>query len=179
MKLHLGCGKRNFGDDWYHVDSERFDHVSDHDIFNLSIPDKSADLIYSSHMIEYLDREDVNLLLQSWAKKLKSGGTLRLAVPDFESMSKLYSSGKIKLRDILGPLYGKMTSDGKTIYHRTVYDLESLREVLEQNGFKNVRRYDWRVTEHANFDDHSQAYFPKMDKENGTLISLNVECEKI
>lgn len=179
MKLHLGCGKRNFGDGWYHVDSERFDHVSDHDIFNLSISDESADLIYSSHVIEYLDREKVNLLLQSWAKKLKSGGTLRLAVPDFESMSKLYSSGEIKLRDILGPLYGKMTSDGKLIYHQTVYDLESLREVLEQNGFKNVRRYDWKVTEHANFDDHSQAYLPKMDKENGTLISLNVECEKI
>ena len=45
-------------------------------------------------------------------------------------------------------------------------------------GFKNVERYDWRETEHAEFDDHSQAYLPHMDKENGTLISLNVECTK-
>ena len=45
-------------------------------------------------------------------------------------------------------------------------------------GFKDIKRYDWRETEHAEFDDHSQAYLPHMDKENGTLISLNVECTK-
>jgi hypothetical protein len=28
------------------------------------------------------------------------------------------------------------------------------------------------------FDDHSQAYIPHMDKENGTLISLNIETIK-
>jgi hypothetical protein len=28
------------------------------------------------------------------------------------------------------------------------------------------------------FDDHSQAYLPHMDKENGTLISLNIEAVK-
>jgi len=27
-------------------------------------------------------------------------------------------------------------------------------------------------------DDYSQAYVPHMDKENGILISLNVECHK-
>ena len=43
---------------------------------------------------------------------------------------------------------------------------------------KDVKRYDWRDTEHAEFDDHSQAYLPHMDKENGTLISLNIEAVK-
>jgi len=42
-----------------------------------------------------------------------------------------------------------------------------------------VRRYDWRQTLHKDHDDHSQAYIPHMDKENGRLISLNVEAEKI
>jgi len=27
-------------------------------------------------------------------------------------------------------------------------------------------------------DDHSQAYLPHMDKENGILISLNIEATK-
>ncbi|HAI38830.1 MAG TPA: methyltransferase, partial [Maribacter sp.] len=40
-------------------------------------------------------------------------------------------------------------------------------------------KYDWRQTEHAKFDDHSQAYIPHMDKENGTLISLNIEAVKL
>ena len=28
------------------------------------------------------------------------------------------------------------------------------------------------------FDDHSQAYFPHMNKENGIHVSLNLECDK-
>ena len=43
-------------------------------------------------------------------------------------------------------------------------------------GFARVRRWDWRATEHAGIDDYSQAYLPHMDKENGTLVSLNLEA---
>jgi hypothetical protein len=59
-----------------------------------------------------------------------------------------------------------------------VYDYESLESILKESNFVNVSRYDWRETEHAHHDDHSQAYIPHMDKENGTLISLNVEAFK-
>ena len=50
--------------------------------------------------------------------------------------------------------------------------------MLKCLGIQSVKRYDWRETEHAEFDDHSQAYIPHMDKENGTLISLNIEGVK-
>ena len=65
------------------------------------------------------------------------------------------------------------------IYHKTVWNFTLLSEFLESNGFSNVRRYDWRKTIHKDYDDHSQAYYPHMDKENGILISLNVEATKI
>lgn len=68
--------------------------------------------------------------------------------------------------------------NGENIYHKTIYDFDSLKKLLMSVGFKNVDRYDWRKTSHSKFDDHSQAYLPHMDKENGTLISLNVECVK-
>ena len=66
----------------------------------------------------------------------------------------------------------------ETIYHKTAYDHTSLRNLLYNVGFIAVRHWDWRKTEHSQFDDHSQAYIPHMDKENGTLISLNVEAVK-
>ena len=66
-----------------------------------------------------------------------------------------------------------------TLYHKTCYDFNSLKNLLEENGFKNVVLYDWRETDHSEFDDHSQAYFPHMDKKNGLLVSLNIECKKI
>lgn len=65
------------------------------------------------------------------------------------------------------------------IYHKNVWNFTLLSEFLESNGFSDVRRYDWRQTIHKDYDDHSQAYYPHMDKENGILISLNVEATKI
>ena len=100
-----------------------------------------------------------------------------MAVPDFEAMVGLYINGH-KLDKFLGPIFGKMKMGSNTIYHKTVYDYTSLKSLLKSCGFNNVREYDWRETEHGKFDDHSQAYIPHMDKENGVLISLNVECTK-
>ena len=93
-------------------------------------------------------------------------------------MAKLYVSGECKLSNIVGPLYGKMPMGDVTIYHKTTYDFLELESILESLMFKQVSRYDWRDTEHAHIDDHSQAYIPHMDKENGNLISLNIEAIK-
>ena len=55
-----------------------------------------------------------------------------------------------------------------------------LRGGLEEAGFGNVRRYDWRETNigKAGIDDYIQAYLPHMDKENRRLMALNVEADK-
>ena len=78
----------------------------------------------------------------------------------------------------MGPLYGKMKMGDKLIYHKTVFDFKSLKKILEDIGMKDISIYDWRKTEHAKFDDHSQAYLPHFDKEKGILMSLNVESKK-
>jgi len=178
VKVNIGCGWRNFGEDWHHVDGGDYDHLDSHDIFNLPFEDDSVDLLYASHVIEYFNREEIITILEKWKRKLKPGGILRLAVPNFGIMNKLYIEGNYPLDSFLGPLYGQMAMGNETIYHRTVYDFISLKSTLENVGFSNVKEWDWRTTEHSHFDDHSQAYLPKMDKENGTLISLNVEAKK-
>ena len=66
----------------------------------------------------------------------------------------------------------------KFIYHKTIFDFKSLYKLLFDVGMRNIDKYDWSKTEHSKFDDHSQAFLPHMDKQNGTLISLNVECVK-
>jgi predicted SAM-dependent methyltransferase len=178
IKLHLGCGWRNFGKDWVHIDGGDYDHLNDYDITRLNFDNNTVDLIYASHVLEYFDRKEAELVLKEWYRVLKPNGILRVAVPDFESMVNLYCYKAYSLEEFLGPLYGKMEMGDKTIYHKTTYDFNSLSDLLEQCGFLNVETYDWRETEHASFDDHSQAYKPHMDKESGTLISLNVEATK-
>lgn len=180
MKLHLGCGKRDFGLEWVHADCGNYPHIQFQDITSLPYEDNTCDTIYASHVIEYFDREAIFDVLKEWCRVLKPGCIIRLAVPDFEAMTRLYQLGKMPIEMFLGPLYGKMQPSGcKAIYHKTVYDFSSLESLLKTVGFDNVRPYDWRQTEHGHIDDHSQAYIPHMDKMNGTLISLNVEGTKV
>ena len=178
MKLNIGCGWREFGKDWVHIDGGDYEHLDSDDIYLNDYKENSVDLIYASHVIEYFDREEVVPLLEGWRKVLKPNGVMRLAVPDFEVYANLYSSGEYPLDNFLGVLYGKMPMGDETIYHKTVYDFDSLKTLLESIGMREVKKYNWEDTEHSQFDDHSQAYLPHMDKENGTLMSLNVECIK-
>lgn len=182
LRLHLGCGKRYFPG-FVHVDLDDFPHIDyRHDISRLPMfENDSADLIYSCGAFVYFDRIQAPAVLEEWRRVLKPGGILRLAVPDFEVLTHLY----LKTHDLasfIGPLFGRWpisTEHGEQVlYQKTTYDFESLRRVLESAGFPNVRRYDWRTTEHSDIDDYSQAYIPHMDKEHGTLISLNVEASK-
>jgi ubiquinone/menaquinone biosynthesis C-methylase UbiE len=141
------------------------------------MPD-TVDLIYASHVLEYFDREEIKDVIYEWYRVLKPGGRLRLAVPNFAEMAHLYVKQNYPLESFLGPMYGKMKMDGKTIYHKTAYDFTSLAKLVTDTGFCYPAIYDWRDTEHAGIDDHSQAYLPHMDKENGILISLNIETVK-
>lgn len=179
LKLHVGCGKR-FIPGFIHIDQVAFAHVEHvQDIRRLSnFADNSASLIYACQVIEYFDREEVIGILADWRRVLAPGGILRLSVPNFAVICKLYQNG-IPLDKFLGTLYGRI-ADGKHgfVYHRTTYDEPSLRALLASLRFSDIRLWDWRKTEHADVDDFSQAYFPHMDKEQGILFNLNMQANK-
>jgi predicted SAM-dependent methyltransferase len=176
MKLHLGCGKR-YIPGFIHIDVVEYDHI-DHicSIDNLSfIEDESVELIYNCHVLEHFKRQDVNKVLREWYRVLKKDGILRTSVPDFEKLVEVYNKYK-DLKMIIGPLFGRM--DYLYNIHYNVFDFKTLEEELKKAGFRKVYRYNWKDTIHKDYDDYSQAYIPHMDKENGILLSLNVEAIK-
>ena len=176
MKLHLGCGNK-FIPGFFHIDgfdAPHIDHVCS--IENLSfIEDDSVELIYSSHVLEHFKRARLPEVLKEWHRVLMPGGLIRIAVPDFESIVNVYNKYK-DLSLIIGPLYGGQNY----LYniHYNTFDFESMKKYLEDCGFSEIKKYDWRLTEHSEIDDFSQSYIPHMDKENGILISLNLEAKK-
>ena len=182
IKLHLGCGKR-YLPGYTHIDLSDYPHI-DHRCSVDQLPmfeDESVDLIYASHVLEYFSDQESVVVLQEWRKKLKTGGILRLAVPNFEALCHKYFWG-CDIKYISGPILGIWeVSPGKTIQHKCLYDYEKLKCRLKDCGFPSVYFWDWKqvfVGALANFDDYSQAYLPHMHKEDGVLISLNVEAVK-
>ena len=183
MKLHLGCWKRHIRG-FIHIDLCDMPHIDfkssiDHLPF---ISDSSVELIYCSHALEYFDRFEAKRVLSEWLRTLAPGGEIRLAVPNFSALVELYRiSGSVD--KILGPMFGRMeinadAANPTVIYHKTAYDEKSLRETLLDAGFIDPCLWDWRLTDHANVDDHSQAYFPHMLKEGGLHLSLNMAAFK-
>ena len=177
MNLHLGCGKR-YIPGYIHIDAVDYPHV-DHisTIDNLSfIGDNSVDIIYTCHVLEHFKRREVSRVLGEWERVLKPGGVLRISVPDFASLCEIYQKFDNQLNLVIGALFGRQ--DYLYNIHYNIFDFQSLKQALEDVGFIEVHRYDWRKTDHAEIDDYSQAYVPHMDKENGIQVSLNIECIK-
>ena len=110
MKLHLGCGKRDLGKGWVHIDKGDYPHLHSHNIEKLPFEDGSCSDIYASHVLEYFDGEQVVDVLTEWYRVLDVNGVLRIAVPDFDSMAYLYLNGK----------YGAKTDLMAFIVHYTV-----------------------------------------------------------
>jgi len=176
LKLHLGCGNKCIPG-WYHIDVIPFPHVDlCHEIDNLPmIEDNSVEVIYCCHVLEHFLRRDVVRVLLEWHRILQPGGTLRISVPNFAVLSSIYQNTN-NLDAVIGPLFGRQNYLYN--FHYSAFDYNSLKGLLEGTGFKGIQLYDWRKTEHAAIDDYSQAYYPHMDKENGVLISLNMEAIK-
>jgi predicted SAM-dependent methyltransferase len=177
MKLHLGCGWRELPG-YVHVDIARHPHIDHvHDIGQLPMfDDDSADIIYCCHAFEYFDRNDGLSAMIEWKRVLKPGGVLRLSVPDFAALITAYCGFGLKC--IMGPLFGRMgiPNTDEFIYHKTVYDSSSLKNMFSTAGFVSVREWDshWEYPDH---DDFSKAYIPHMDR-TGIQISLNMEAIK-
>lgn len=178
MKLHLGCGPR-YIPGFVHVDAQPAPHV---DIVapveHLPLDSASASLIYASHILEHFDRHTYKAVLAEWFRVLKPGGIFRLAVPDFAACAAIYyESG---LADGLSGLIGLIVGGQRDSYdyHKMVFDEDFLRRVLLEIGYREVRRWNWRETEHTDIDDYSQAYIPHLRKEDGRLMSLNLEAVK-
>ncbi len=178
MKLHIGCGFRNLPG-YKHFDIRKLDEHIDYvgSAQDLSqFPDGSIEEIYACHLLEHFGRNQVNEVLKEWYRVICPGnGQIRIAVPDFGAVVEEYRNTH-DLFPLLGLLYGGQDYDFN--FHYVTFDFDSLRKRLEDVGFVDVRRYDWKEFLPKEYDDCSRAYLPHMDFENGRLMSLNVVARK-
>jgi ubiquinone/menaquinone biosynthesis C-methylase UbiE len=144
----------------------------------LPMDDNTVSLIYASHVLEHFGRYAYKDVLKEWFRVLQSGGILRLSVPDFAVCAAIYYEKGLEdgLSGLVGLIIGGQRNEHD--FHKMIFDEEYLSSDLLAIGFSEVRRWDWRSTEHTGVDDYSQAYLPHLHKENGRLMSLNIEAVK-
>ena len=90
-RLNLGCGRR-FHPDWENVDfSSTGPGVRAYDLRKgIPYPDAAFDVVYHSHLLEHFPKESAPVFLRECYRVLKPGGVIRIAVPDLETIVRLY-----------------------------------------------------------------------------------------
>jgi predicted SAM-dependent methyltransferase len=89
--LNLGCGSR-FHPCWDNLDFQSTaTAVRAHDLRKgIPYPDAAFDVVYHSHVLEHFPKQDAPRFLRECYRVLKPGGVIRVAVPDLESIARLY-----------------------------------------------------------------------------------------
>lgn len=128
MRLNLGCGVHELAD-YVNLDRKRGQEA-----FPLDYPDGSVEEIRASHVLEHFSHRDTYAVLKHWFTKLRPGGRLRLAVPDFEWITKHYLAGKPI--NVLGYVMGG--HDDADDWHGAIFDREALTDLLITVGFERI-----------------------------------------
>ena len=111
----------------------------------LPIQDQSVDVLYSSHMLEHLDRIEVILFLKEAFRVLRPGGIIRVAVPDIQIQVAQYNEfydadSFIESTHMCVPRPRSISQRLRlllvgTRHHQWMYDGASLISLLQKNGF--------------------------------------------
>ena len=137
MKIRLNLGSGEIPLAGY----ENLDRKNGKEVYPLvSYADNSVDEIRASHILEHFGRLDTFKVLQNWASKLKIGGVLKVAVPDFSIIADQYVKGNKDPRFDVGGFIcgGQVDADD---YHKAIFDRPGLEAAFRQIGLDDIRTW--------------------------------------
>lgn len=146
----------------------------------LPIPDRSVDVLYSSHMLEHLDKDEAGAFFKEAIRVLRPGGIIRIAVPDIKKQVTRYNeSGDAdafieathlcvsRPRSLVQKL--RLLLVGAR-HHQWMYDGNSLSMLLRAHGFIRTGVMPAGQTGIRNYEP--------LDLEERAAESVYVEAEK-
>ena len=111
--------------------------------------DNSVHVLYSSHMLEHLDREETDVFLSESKRVLVPDGIIRIVVPDFEKLIENYQKNKNpqkfiddsclsgeKPKALLKKIQYLIQGHG---WHFCMYNKTSIIALFERHGFQNIK----------------------------------------
>lgn len=123
---------------------------------HIPLPDNSVEVLYTSHMVEHLSREEVKLFLREGLRVLQPRGIIRIAFPDIKKMIDQYiTSGdadsfvektcmsRNKPKTIVDKLKYLIVGDRG---HLWMYDCCSMGKFLSEIGYREPRKLEPGLT---------------------------------
>jgi predicted SAM-dependent methyltransferase len=158
LKLNFGCFINMFYFDWLNIDIldlSQFAAWNKYKFHQMALPgklpvaDNSTDLIFSSHFLEHLTRDEALVHLTECHRIMKPGAVMRTAVPDAQLLIRKYRDDTIHDFDHVS----QGCEDAKTPLaamwevllggdHKMIYDFETMKELMLKAGFTDIKRSD-------------------------------------
>jgi len=140
VKLNLGAGP---------VPIEGYtnlDRKTGQEVYPLAMEDGTVDEIRASHVLEHFSHRDVGKVLENWVAKLRPGGVLKLAVPDFRKCAKMYLSN-VPEPHLQGYIMGGHSDSDD--HHGAIFDRDTLEEAFANLGLFNITTWESEIDDCA------------------------------
>jgi len=153
IKLEFGAGGRRGSDGWTTVDLGGADITYDVTL-GIPLPDECVAQIYSSHLLEHLNFDQILNFLLECKRVLSPNGTIRSAVPDsrlylnaymnevnFKPISKMHAPAVWDTGSLIDQLNYIAYMGGE---HKYLFDEENLLNIFKKVGFSQVLIDDFK-----------------------------------
>jgi hypothetical protein len=151
MKLNLGSGDCPL-DGYENLDAKTGDSLFpllkyQRDGQSSSIVDRGVDEVRASHVLEHFSHHQTLDVLKEWARVLKPGGWLKIAVPDFDWISTHRFKSDDPLSLLEAYLFGGQVDEND--YHKALFTNKKLYEMLQSVGLTNIQTWTSEIKDCA------------------------------
>lgn len=174
LKIHLGSGEINL-QGWVNIDARKFNHTHlvSQDFSLKEFKNNSVEQIYLCHVLEHFSFKDSPKLLEVIKNKLKLSGIVRISVPNFKQIVKIYNASK-DLNIIKNALMGGQSYNND--FHRSVYDFKEIYDLLRELGFKKIMKWNPKFFFKTSVGDWSE--YKYVVRGRSYPISINIQATK-
>ena len=137
MKLNLGAGSQPI-DGYINLDGATGDTI-----YPLGM--KNVDGIRASHVLEHFGHTESVKVLKNWIESLKSGGTLKIAVPDFDDLCRRRALGEVM--DYECVIMGGQVDERD--YHKSVWNYDKLHYLMSSLGLTDIKTWQSEIRDCA------------------------------
>lgn len=127
MKLSIECEPRT---GFVNVSMHKRDGIQNVDDWRKlsSIDDNSVSEIYSYTFSNVLSNNDMRDMIESWNKKLKKNGIVRLSFIDIEAIGNRVLKGEMQIKDLHDVLFGP------SYERKYIFKIETIIDILKENN---------------------------------------------